>query len=156
MMSLLTLKQMSKMDAQHICSWQYEQPYDVYNWPSWQEMCSQDMEFADDSIREQQYRSLYIGEELAGYIQLFPILQVIRLAIFLSPQHCNQGLGQYAVGLAIEAAQKLKAAEIDLEVERWNKRAIACYEKAGFAIADQYSYRQRGSYKDVYCMVYHG
>jgi len=148
---------MSIADAVQICNWRYEPPYDCYNLPSWDNMIQHDLELANEQIRQQQYRSLYCGRELIGFIQLFPLLQVLRLAIFLSPAHCNQGLGQVAVKLAIQEAQQLDAtAEIDLEVECWNQRAISCYTKAGFRISDQYELMYRGSSKQVYCMVYEG
>lgn len=157
MPTIIQLRPMSIPDAKQICEWRYEPPYDCYNLPSWKNMVEHDTELANESIRQQQYRSLYMGEELIGFIQLFPLLQVLRLAIFLSPAHCNQGLGQAAVTLAVQAAQNIDAtAEIDLEVECWNQRAISCYTKAGFVITDQYELMYRGSSKQVYCMVYEG
>lgn len=155
MKPLLQLSVMSEHDARTVCTWVYSPPYHIYNWPSWEEMCRKELEFADHAIRAEQYCSIYRKQELIGYIQLFPLMQVIRLAIFLSPQHCNQGLGQEVVTLAIKEAHKRNAeAEIDLEVECWNRRAIACYMRAGFSITDQYQYMQRGVSKEVYCMVF--
>lgn len=123
--------------------------------PSWQQLCEEDREFANHEIRKQQYRSLYDGEEFTGFVQLFPLLNVIRLGIFLAPQFCGKGLGQHAVQAAVHAARELNpSAEIDLEVETWNKRAVACYEKCGFKITDQYEYFSQGSIKKVFCMVY--
>lgn len=151
----LILCAMSRQDAEQICGWQYEPPYDCYQFPAWQQMCEQDMDFANDDIREQQYRSLYYNEQFVGFIQLFPLLNVARLGIFLAPQYCGQGLGSHAVAWAVQAAREQHSeAEIDLEVEIWNKRAISCYKKAGFVITDQYEYMQRGKHKQVYCMVY--
>ncbi|MCM3635791.1 GNAT family N-acetyltransferase [Paenibacillus camelliae] len=155
MKSMLQLSVMSECDARTVCTWVYSSPYHIYNWPSWEEMCKKELEFSDHTIRTEQYCCIYRELELIGYIQLFPLEQVIRLAIFLSPQHCNQGLGQEAVALAIKEALRRNAeADIDLEVECWNRRAIACYKKAGFSITDQYQYMQRGVSKEVYCMVY--
>lgn len=154
MKPLLHLRIMSEADAKSISTWNYCPPYHVYNWPSWDEMCKKELEFADHTIRTEQYCSIYREQELIGYIQLFPLAQVIRLAIFLSPQHCGQGLGQEAVALAVTEARRRNAeAEIDLEVEFWNNRAINCYKRAGFIITDHYQYMQRGVNKDVYCMV---
>ena len=155
MKSLLQLSVMSESDARTVSAWTYLPPYHIYNWPSWEEMCKKELEFADHTIRSEQYCSIYHDQELIGYIQLFPMAHVIRLAIFLSPQHCNQGLGQEAVALAVKEAHiRNSEAEIDLEVECWNSRAITCYRRAGFTITDHYQYMHRGINKDVYCMVY--
>jgi len=155
MKSLLQLSVMSEADARTVSSWTYLPPYHIYNWPSWDEMLKKELEFADHTIRTEQYCSIYREHELIGYIQLFPLQQVIRLAIFLSPQCCSKGLGQVAVALAVkEALKRNSEAEIDLEVECWNSRAITCYKRAGFIIKDQYQYMQRGVNKEVYCMVY--
>lgn len=151
----LTLTAMSVSDAEIICSWVYEPPYDCYNWPSWKAMCEQEIEFADDAIRRKQYCSLVLAQKLVGYIQLFPLASTMRLAIFLAPEHCGRGLGRHATALAIaEAGKRMPGAEIDLEVECWNQRAINSYAKSGFTITDQYSYSYKGVMREVFCMVY--
>lgn len=154
---MVTKLQIAPMTAKHaaeICTWHYPKPYDVYNWPSWDVMTDMQIEFADDHIRTEQYRSIVLEEQVIGFIQLFPLLSTLRLALFLSPDHCDQGYGKLGIQLAIEEARKTDAqCEIDLEVECWNTRAIRCYERAGFVITDEYELPYKGNIKQVYCMV---
>ncbi|MCR8657343.1 GNAT family N-acetyltransferase [Paenibacillus endoradicis] len=149
---------MSEQDGSSICQWRYPSPYHVYNWPSWDIVKQQEIEFGDTEIRSNQYRSIIdFSGKLIGFVQLFAMQTNIRIALFLAPAYCGLGIGQTVMQLAIEEVIELYANyEIDLEVETWNERAIASYLRSGFVIADQYALPSRNdrSIRDVYCMVY--
>lgn len=149
---------MTEDHAVTICQWKYPAPYHTYNWPTWEIVKMQAIEFGDPDIRIAQYRSIIDGNgTLIGFVQLFALQATVRLSLFLAPVYCGNGVGAQAMQLVIREAQVSYAHyEIDLEVETWNKRAIACYIKAGFKITDQYELPSRTGQplKEVFCMVY--
>lgn len=149
---------MTEEEAQAVTEWRYPPPYDVYRWPAWADMLREGREFADPDIRGAQYLSVRSNQDgaLIGYVQLFPLDRAIRIGIGLRPDLCDQGLGASIITLAVEeAARRQPGAEIDLEVEQWNKRAIRAYEKAGFSITDEYTRRATHGPVHLYCMVWH-
>lgn len=154
--NLYILLPMNEQDAVKICSWRYPSPYNIYDWPSWHDVLQQQFEFGDTQIRTEQYVSIYNQtKQLIGFIQLFPLASTVRLALFLAPEYCNQGLGYSMTRLAIRAArERYPKYELDLEVEVWNKRAIKVYEQAGFQITDEYELPRGNATKNVYCMVH--
>lgn len=90
-----------------------------------------------------------------GYAQLFPLDRAVRLGIGLRPDLCDRGLGPALIRLAAAEARAARpdAAEIDLEVEQWNERAVRAYEKAGFRITDSYERRASHGLVALHCMV---
>lgn len=154
------LHPMTEQEARTVSEWRYPPPYDVYRWPAWADMLRDGREFADADIRREQYIAVRdadnaANDELIGYVQLFPLDRAIRVGIGLRPDLCDKGLGPAIIKLAVaEAARRKPGAEIDLEVEQWNKRAIRAYEKAGFKVTDQYSRRATHGIVYIYCMVW--
>ncbi|MBB6733934.1 GNAT family N-acetyltransferase [Cohnella zeiphila] len=146
---------MSERDGEEICSWRYPPPYDVYQWPAWPRMLAEEIEFGDPDIRERQYASvLDENGDFVGYAQFFPMAGVIRLGLGLRPDCCGRGWGAaFLEAAAREAARRAPDAEIDLEVEVWNKRAIRAYQKAGFEIDDRYDRKAVHGIVSLYCMV---
>ena len=154
----MQLGKMTEQEAKAVTEWHYPPPYDVYRWPAWSDMLRDGRELADPDIRAAQYLSVRDSrnESLIGYVQLFPLDRAVRIGIGLRPDLCDQGLGTPIIKLAVEeASRRQPGAEIDLEVEEWNKRAIRAYEKAGFAIADEYTRRATHGPVQLYCMVWH-
>ncbi|WP_276357875.1 GNAT family N-acetyltransferase [Cohnella caldifontis] len=151
-----TLRPMTEEDARRLCEWRYPEPYDRYRWPAWEEMAKEGREFADPDIRAKQYVSFADAKgELAGYAQLFPLDRAVRLGIGLRPDLCGLGLGPEAILLAArEARRRRPDADIDLEVETWNERAVKAYKKAGFVVEDEYGKRAEHGIVRVLCMVW--
>jgi len=152
--NVIFLQAMTEEDGAEICTWCYPEPYHIYNWPSWEQLQQEEIEFGDDQIRSQQYLSIYNhANSLIGFTQFFPLSNTIRLGIFLAPKHCDRGLGAMVTRLAIqEARARYPQHELDLEVETWNVRAVKVYEKVGFQITDTYVLPRGSSYKEVHCM----
>lgn len=146
---------MSEEDAEEICSWRYPAPYENYRWPAWETMKAEEREFGDPRIREAQYAAARDpAGRLIGYAQFFPLVGVIRLGVGLHPDCCDLGWGPAFIrAVAEEAARRAPRAEIDLEVETWNKRAIRAYEKAGFAASDRYDRKTAHGVVSILCMV---
>lgn len=150
------LRPMSEEDGRRICEWRYPPPYDRYRWPAWDVMEREGREFADASIRAAQYLSIYErGGGLAAYVQLFPLDRTTRIGLGLRPDLCGNGLGKEVVRMAVDEARRRRPeAEIDLEVETWNVRAVKAYEKAGFVAEDEYGKRAAHGIVRVLCMVW--
>lgn len=146
---------MTEEDGAEIAEWRYPPPYDLYRWPSWEQMVAQGKEFGDPQIRAKQYTSIRDADgRLIGYAQFFPMVGVVRIGLGLRPECCDRGWGTaFTQAIAREAARRSPNSEIDLEVETWNKRAIRTYKRAGFVITDKY--KRKASHKTVtiYCMT---
>ena len=153
----LRLEPMTEQDGRAICHWRYPEPYHLFRWPAWEDMVKQEKEFGDPLIRDRQYLAARKDGQLVGYVQLFPMERTVRIGMGLRPDCCDRGWGTHLTRLVIqEASRRQPSAEVDLEVEKWNRRAIRTYEKAGFVVADQYDRRAVHGIVSVYCMVHRG
>ena len=138
------LAPMTERDAAAICEWRYPAPYDIYNWPPWEQAVREGRDFADPDVRERQYRSVYWSGRLVGFAQWFPLIAeegppIVRLGLGLRPDDCGAGEGAaFAAFLAAETAALHPGRLVDLEVAKDNVRARKAYEKAGFRAADEY------------------
>ncbi|TXK73398.1 N-acetyltransferase [Paenibacillus sp. N3.4] len=143
--------------CQELCTWDYS-PFEMYNWPSWETMKRDGLEFADPIIRAEQYSGIVDERNhLCGFVQFFPIVGVTRLGLGLRPDLCGQrsGLGVRFVKLLIQEAKRRKPQqEIDLEVLEWNERAIQTYRRVGFIITDTYEKWTPTGVATFHCMVY--
>ncbi|WP_166244328.1 GNAT family N-acetyltransferase [Paenibacillus turpanensis] len=146
---------MTEQHAIHICSWRYPEPYHVFNWRSWEELCYYHEMAADPLIREQQLRTVLLQDgSLAGFLQLFPLVGVTRLGFGLRPEYCGLGWGaEFIVQAVAYAREQHPTDEIDLEVHIWNERAIRVYQKVGFHITDTYMKPTLQGEVEVHCMV---
>jgi len=148
---------MTESDGSRVCEWKYPPPYDRYCWPAWEHVLREAREFGDPDIRAAQYLSVRSepGDELAAYVQLFPLDRAIRIGLGLRPDLCGLGYGASIIRLAAEEARRRRPdAEIDLEVEAWNRRAIKAYEKAEFSVQDRYQRRAEHGIVHIVCMVW--
>lgn len=155
---ILRLEPMTEKDGQAICEWRYPSPYELFRWPAWESMLKHGREFGDPRIRREQYVAVRNADngELVGYVQLFPMDRTLRIGMGLRPDCCDRGWGTILAAMVVEEAKRRQPdAEIDLEVERWNKRAIRAYEKAGFIVTDEYERRASHGTVNVFCMVWH-
>ena len=152
----MRLVPMTAAHAEAICAWRYPPPYDRFNWPSWEEVTASGLEIGDPWIRETQYAAVLNGrDELVGFVQFFPLLNVTRLGLGLRPDLCGRGGGAVLARLAAEEAlRRSPGVEVDLEVLAWNIRAIRAYEKAGFVLDDTYCRQSPSGPEMFHCMVY--
>lgn len=152
----MTIHSLEISHAMEICGWRYEPPFDCYNWPAWEQMKKDEIEFGDSVLRASQYAAVLDNRlELIGFAQLFPIAGVTRLGLGLRPDLCGRGLGPAFTKLIVsEAKRRAPHDEIDLEVIAWNTRAIRAYQQAGFQITDTYSRSTPVGFAECHCMVY--
>lgn len=139
-----------------LCAWRYKKPYDIFNWPSWEEMTARAIEFGDPELRAKQFASVVNGDgELLGFAQFFPITGVTRLGVGMRSDLCGLGAGPaFMRAIAEEARRRMPGNIIDLEVLTWNKRAIKAYSKAGFVVEDTYWRPTPIGPDEFHCMVY--
>ena len=128
---MLCCHQMTESEKQEVCSWKYEGEYAVYNLPDYKTMQEKQMGFCNPK-RDKNFFSYYDGEVLVGFTNLLEEESGVFVGIGVSP-----GKPLY------------------LEVRCWNRRAVACYERAGFAIEGQ-PFRQttsmgKGSFYRMVC-----
>jgi RimJ/RimL family protein N-acetyltransferase len=156
--SALTIVPLESDHAVQLCDWVYQPPYERFNWPDWDRMQKDGIEFGDPVLRTQQYGAVLDERQaLIGYVQFFPLGNVTRLGLGLRPDLCGKGLGPSIVrAMAEEALKRMPGNEIDLEVLIWNERAIRAYEKAGFRITDTYLLPSLsgGDPEPFHCMVF--
>ena len=82
--------------------------------------------------------SFYDGKDLVGFINLNGEDPEVFFGIGVNPDCCGKGYGQQMTRMAWEISQTLFPGKpMYLEVRTWNKRAVRCYEKAGFHVVGE-------------------
>ncbi|MEI3304437.1 MAG: GNAT family N-acetyltransferase [Lachnospiraceae bacterium] len=77
----------------------------------------------------------YDETKLVGFINLYEEKTEIFFGIGVNPDCCSEGYGQQMTKTACEISKVLFGTKtLYLEVRTWNKRAVSCYQKAGFVI----------------------
>ena len=125
---------MTEYEKQLVCSWKYPEEYALYNLPSYDEMKAKKIGFLNpDSAKN--YYSFYDQNIYVGFVNILEEAKEVFIGIGTNPGCYNKGYGQQMLQTAYEMSKKLSPAKsLYLEVRDWNKRAIRCYEKAGFVI----------------------
>ncbi|WP_041138431.1 GNAT family N-acetyltransferase [Beduini massiliensis] len=131
------LKNMSKEEAQTVCTWHYEGEYAVYDLPSYDEALKQQWGIGQDKIRQKEFYTIYLKEELIGYFRLQETCDDIRLGIGLRPDYCGQGHSKQILSEIDTFIHQRYNKKIRLLVRPFNKRAQAAYLKAGFEIIEK-------------------
>ena len=79
------------------------------------------------------YFRILAGGEVCGYCALKPEAEKLFLSkLYLREEKRGQGLGQRALSVVAEYAQRLGLRAVYLTVNKGNARAIRAYEKFGF------------------------
>lgn len=89
------------------------------------------------------YYSIFNEENrLVGYMGIKHIRRIWReatLGIVFDPNYMNQGYGTEGIITYLDYYfNEMKMKVLYLEVAKFNKRAIRCYEKSGFKVIDAY------------------
>lgn len=115
-----------------ICSWQYPEPYDIYNYMSFDEAVRNNSPLLKAENKDN-YICFWENETLTAYISFYRKDSKIFLGIGLAPHLCGKGLGRFYLKQGTQAAEsRYPDREIWVQVRSWNKRAIKCYESCGF------------------------
>lgn len=132
-MEMYNITNMNEDSLREIISWEYEGEYAKYNMDSYDKLKERNASILDINKRDN-YLCYYNNGELVGYTNIVKRTNgELFLGIGLAPKFCGKGLGKDILIHTINVAKERHAGlKICLEVRLWNKRAIKCYEKAGF------------------------
>ncbi len=118
--------------VKEICSWQYPEPYDVYNYLSFDEAVKSNSPLLKEENKDN-YMCFWEKDTLIAYINIYIKDSKAFIGIGLSPDFCGKALGKTYLKQGIETAKnRYPKSEIWVEVRSWNVRAIKCYEACGF------------------------
>lgn len=129
---MLTYHLMTEQEKELASSWQYEGEYAIYNEPSYQEQKEKGIGFGNPA-RDKNFYAYCDGPDVGGFHQhpggaaggLYRHRRAARPV--------RAGLRPQMMKLAQTISQTLYPGKpLYLEVRSWNRRAIRCYEKAGF------------------------
>lgn len=136
----LRLEILTEDHARKICNWKYEGIYSIYNFPDWDTLKKQRWGITIEEKRKNEFTALIDeGDNLCGYIKFIENKNFVLVGLGLKPSSCGQGLGDILMELLKnECKKRYGNKKIALEVRSFNKRAIKCYEKAGYEIIDVY------------------
>ena len=141
-----TFTLMNRIDADAICAWHYEPPYDTYNFSDNPEEEAGSDEMLDR--RSPYYAVRDESDELIGYFcygtaaqpfsspepALYTADHDIVIGLGLRPDLTGKGLGPGFVTAGLDfARQQFNPRAFILYVMTFNQRAIRAYEKVGFA-----------------------
>ncbi len=130
----MEMKPLTDRDKREICTWHYPGEYAIYDFPPYDEMVQEGDEFtAPESAGR--YLGFWAEGALVGFVELQEEGEEVSLGIGVRPDQCGKGRGGEILRLARELSQERYPGKLlSLEVRTWNRRAIRCYESAGFSI----------------------
>ncbi len=132
---MLEFHKITEEEKEIIGKWKYEGEYALYDSIPYEEQKKIGKGFGNPI---NQYHVFYDGDKLIGFTNLIDEETEIFFGIGVAPDCCGQGYGQKMTTRTIELAHELFPGKpLYLEVRTWNKRAVACYEKAGFRIVGE-------------------
>ncbi|ATD54335.1 GNAT family N-acetyltransferase [Clostridium chauvoei] len=137
----MKLTNFTESHAKEICNWKYEEEYHVYNYPEWNKVCQENWAITLKEKREKEFIALIDeSNNLCAYIRFQDKNDYILIGLGLKPSLCGAGLGKKLMNIVKSQSNKLYPnKKIILEVRSFNKRAIKCYERAGFKIKTIYN-----------------
>ena len=126
----LQCRPMTEADKYAIGRWRYEGEYSLYNSVPYDEQKSKGTGLANG---ENNLFSFLEGGKLVGYVNLKERGDRVNLGVAAAPDCCGMGYGTRMTIFARKLSRELFGEKpLTLEVRSWNRRAIRCYEKAGF------------------------
>lgn len=129
---MLTYHKTTEEEKYLIADWRYCGDYVIYNNQPYEEQKKSKSGFANP---KNNFYSFYEKTALIGFVNLREEKTEVFFGIGVNPDACNKGYGQQMIQIACEISKSLFGEKpLYLEVRTWNKRAIRCYEKAGFHI----------------------
>lgn len=141
----LTNHILNDVEKHEICSWKYADEYEIYNLPSYEIMQAKQVGFLNPA-REQNYRAFYDGDCMVGFVNILEEEKEVFIGIGVNPSHCGKHYGQHILKEAYIISKSLYPSKpLYLDVRTWNKRAINCYQKAGFEIDGEPFEQKTGS-----------
>lgn len=132
---------LTQNSASEISQWEYEEPYNVYNFKG----CPHGY-LMDESTWGTEQFCLMNGDTILGQVSCQFDGDDLWVGWSMAPQFCGKGNGSNFVEKCIKElrSNKRHTGPILLRVAAWNERAIHAYQKAGFnyveTIQDEIAY----------------
>ncbi len=144
---------MTEAEKEAVCAWRYPGEYAVYNLPPYALQKAKGAGLGNPANADN-YRSYRVGETLIGFTNIRAEADGVFIGVGVHPEKCSCGYGQQIMGLAVAEAQRLYPSKtVYLEVRTWNRRAIRCYEKAGFRRVGTPFTRLTGAGEGEFCRM---
>lgn len=126
----LRIGPLNPLEAQEICTWHYEAPYDFYD----MEADPEDLaEFLNPPAQVHQFAVRERSHGLIGFFTFVEEQEWIEVGLGLRPGLTGQGMGEDFVRQGLKfAIARFRPAGFRLAVAAFNGRAIKVYERVGF------------------------
>ena len=125
---------MDEREREAVSAWTYEGAYAIYNLPPYAEQKARRMALGNPETMRY-YHAYYDGALLIGFTKLTEGEREVSVGVGVEPGLCGRGYGRRILLRAAALSQALYPGKpLSLEVRTWNRRAVRCYEKAGFQI----------------------
>ena len=127
------LKPLTKETVAEIARWEYEKPYDAYNFTN-----HPNGYLFDDSTWGTEQFCLVDGETILGQVTCQLDGKDLWVGWSMAPQFCGKGNGSNFVNRCVRELREFTGhtGRILLRVAAWNQRAIRAYQKAGFSYVE--------------------
>lgn len=133
-MQQLSYRNLTDDDKRQICSWKYDDEYEIYNLPAYEEMKAQQVGFMNQKS-EQNYLAFSDSDTLVGFVNILEETTEVFIGIGVNPELCNQHYGREMLDLAYDISKNCYPDKpLYLEVRTWDTRAVKCYQPPGFQI----------------------
>jgi [ribosomal protein S18]-alanine N-acetyltransferase len=131
-MTRFDIRAMNGMDAASVAGWQYEPPYDFYNWSHFPDDLQ---ELQDESRWGISLFAADLDGVLAGYLERTSVSGwAVSMGLGLRPDLTGLGLGRSFVEAILRFVAARGVREVQLEVASFNDRARLVYEDCGFRV----------------------
>ncbi|MBO5884182.1 MAG: GNAT family N-acetyltransferase [Clostridia bacterium] len=121
--------------AKEICSWKYNNEFQIYNMPKFETAKIKNYSICNPNKSKEFFCFFNDQNILVGYCRFIFKDNYFEMGIGLSPTWIGGGRGGEIINLSINELKKNNpSAKIKLQVRSWNIRAIKCYQKCGFKI----------------------
>lgn len=128
----MLVRNLTEADKIEICSWRYPGEYSIYNLPPYEEMAKSKRGFADPCKAKNYYCFIDSGV-LVGFVNILEEEKEVFIGIGIKPELCDKHYGRRILDEAYKISKKLYPGKpLYLEVRTWNKRAVKCYQSAGY------------------------
>lgn len=136
----MDLRILTEEMAREVCTWHYEGIYAVYDFADWDVVVQNCWSLADAEEREANFIGFYVNDEMIGFGRIEFTDGKVQLGIGLHPDQCGKGYGMDCMNALVKESfcRYGHNVTIGLEVRRFNKRAIKCYEKCNFTTKSTY------------------
>ena len=99
----MEIRSLDQQDKCSICSWQYPEPYGIYNLPSWDEMQRQGIGFAHPQ-KARNFYGFWEDNALIGFVNLMEEDAEVFVGIGVEPSRCGQHKGSSILRQAVQMA----------------------------------------------------